>query len=206
MDDEDREFDRWYGPWAPFTPPDVQGILTGLPAPWWIVGGWAIDAFTGRSREHHDIDVGFFKADLPAVLDHLAPDYCVWSNLSGTLRPLKKVDDLLEGCRQLWVRRDGSTPWLIDLAMTPHGGETWISPRDDQIRLPLDEVVFEGSHGIRYLRPEIVLAFKARADRPQDDADLAAVLPMLEPERRASLVTMVERVDPGHRWLGRIRP
>ena len=36
-----------------------------LDAPWWIVGGWAIDAFTGRPREHHDIDVGFFRADLP---------------------------------------------------------------------------------------------------------------------------------------------
>jgi hypothetical protein len=187
------------------TPAEVSGLLAGLPAPWWIVGGWAIDAYTGRSREHEDIDVGFFKADLPTILARLGPDYCVWSNLSGTLRPLKQPGDLLEGCRQLWVRRDGSTPWIMDLAMTPHEGETWISPRDELIRLPLDEAVFEASDGIRYLRPEIVLAFKARAQRPQDDGDLAAVLPLLDPGRRAWLLTMVERVDPSHPWLERIR-
>lgn len=204
MNDDDREFYRWYGPWAPLTPPEVSDLLAGYPAAWWIVGGWAIDAFSGRSREHEDIDVGFFRADLPAILDHLGPDYCVWSNLGGTLRPLKRPEDLLEGCRQLWVRRDGSTPWLMDLAMTPHEGDTWISPRDEGIRLPLDQAVFEATDGIRYLRPEIVLAFKARAQRPHNDGDLAAVLPLLDPDRRAWLRTMVERVDPGHPWLERL--
>ena len=90
---------------------------------WWIVGGWAIDAFTGRPREHHDIDVGFFRADLGAMLDHLAPTVCVWSNASGTLRPLTNADDLLPDCRQLWVRRDGASPWILDFAMTPHDGD-----------------------------------------------------------------------------------
>jgi hypothetical protein len=45
---------------------------------------------------------------------------------------------------------------------------------------------------------------RARAQRPQDDGDLAAVLPMLEPEPRALVVMMVERVDPGHPWLERL--
>jgi hypothetical protein len=87
MDDEDVEFYRWYGPWAPLTPPAVEALFAGLEAPWWIVGGWAIEAFTGQPRVHEDIDVGFFRADLPLILERLAPDLCVWSNLSGTLRP-----------------------------------------------------------------------------------------------------------------------
>ncbi len=201
---EDREFYRWYGPWTSPTPGEVAGIMRGLQAPWWIVGGWAIDAFSGRHREHDDIDIGFFRADLPAVLDVFAPDYCVWSNLGGTLRPLKRAEDLLEGCRQLWVRRDGGTPWLIDLAMTPGDGDEWVSPLDDQLAVPLDDAVFVGTDSVRYLRPELVLAFKARNLVRHDDADLEATLPSMTAEARAVLAAAVIRIDAAHPWLERI--
>jgi hypothetical protein len=204
LNDDDVAFERWFGPWTPLTPTGVAGLLADVAAPWWVVGGWAIEAFTGRPREHHDIDVGFFRGDLAAMLEQLAPSVCVWSNASGTLRPLLHPDELLPDCRQLWVRRDGSSPWILDLAMTPHEGSTWISPLDPAIRVPLDEAVFTASDGIRYLRPEIVLAFKAHGNRPQDRADLDTVLPMLEPGSRAALRAAVERVDPAHPWLGRI--
>jgi hypothetical protein len=199
--EEDRDFYRWYGAWAPLTPPEVARLLDGLPAPWWIVGGWAVDAFTGVARAHEDIDVAFFRADLPAVLDRLSPDMCVWSNLSGTLRPLRTPDDLLDGARQLWVRRDGDSPWVMDLAMTPHEGDTWISPRDDRVRLPLTEATFMAPSGIRYLRPELVLFMKARTARSKDDADLAAILPTLDSSAGERLRAWLELVHPGHRWL-----
>jgi hypothetical protein len=203
--DEDRDFYRWYGAWGALTPPQVAERLAGLAARWWIVGGWAVDAFTGIPREHEDIDVAFFRADLPVVLARLSPDLCVWSNLSGTLRPLRRAEDLLEGARQLWVRRDGDSPWLMDLAMTPHDGDTWISPRDDRIRCPFDEATFVAADGIRYLRPELVLFMKARAAVRHDDRDLATVLPTLEPERKAWLREAISLLYPGHRWLDEIQ-
>src|SRR5207342_2336254 len=165
MDDEDREFYRWYGSWDPLTPTGVADLLAGLDAPWWIVGGWAIEAFTGRARDHEDIDVAFDRADLPAVLDHLLRTVCVWSNADGTLRPLKRPEDLLAGCRQPWVRRDGASPWLADLAVTTLDGDTWVSPRDDRVRVRFADATFIGRDGMRYLRPEIVLSFKARVQR-----------------------------------------
>lgn len=198
---EDRDFYRWYGAWAPFTPDEVARLLDGLPAPWWIVGGWAVDAFTGVARAHEDIDVAFFRADLPAILERLSPDLCVWSNLSGTLRPLRKPEDLLDGARQLWVRRDGDSPWVMDLAMTPHEAETWISPRDGRVRLALTDATFLAPSGIRYLRPELVLFMKARTARSKDDADLATILPSLDPPARERLRAWLELVHPGHRWL-----
>lgn len=203
---EDRDFYRWYGAWRPYTPGEVAIALRGLDAPWWIVGGWAVDAFTGIAREHEDVDVGFLRADLPAVLDRLAPTLCVWSNLSGTLRPLRATDELLEGARQLWVRPDGDSPWVMDLAMTPHDGETWISPRDERVRLPLGEATFDASDGIRYLCPELVLFMKARLARPKDDADLAAILPRLDDGARSRLSGWLELVHPGHRWLAEVGP
>jgi hypothetical protein len=206
VDDADRDFYRWYGAWDPLTPPQVAERLAGLAARWWIVGGWAVDAFTGDSREHEDIDVGFFRADLPIVLERLSPELCVWSNLSGTLRPLRRAEDLLEGARQLWVRRDGDSPWLMDLAMTPHDGDTWISPRDDRIRRPFDEATFVAGDGIRYLRPELVLFMKASAAGVRsNDRDLATILLTLEPEAKAWLYEAISLLYPGHRWLAEIQ-
>jgi hypothetical protein len=199
--EEDRDFYRWFGAWAPLTPPEVAHRLDGLAARWWIVGGWAVDAFSGIPRDHEDIDVAFFRADLPIVLARLSPDLCVWSNLSGTLRPLRKAEDLLEGARQLWVRRDGDSPWLMDLAMTPHDGDTWISPRDDRIRRPFDDATFVAADGIRYLRPELVLFMKARFTRASGERDFATILPMLEPERRDWLREAIALLYPDHRWL-----
>ena len=203
--DEDRDFYRWYGAWSPLTPPEVANTLDGLGARWWIVGGWAVDAFTGVSRDHEDIDVAFFRADLPAVLERLSAELCVWSNQSGTLRPLRKPGDLLEGSRQLWVRRDGDSPWLIDLAMTPHDGDTWISPRDGRVRAPFEDATFVAPDGIRYLRPELVMFMKARTARSKDDRDLAAILPRLDVAARARLAAALELAHPGHRWLETLR-
>ena len=204
MDEEDREFYHWYGPWQPLTPAGVAELMAGLDVPWWIIGGWAIDAFTGRPRDHEDIDVAFARGDLPAVLDHLLRDVCVWSNADGTLRPLKRPEDLLDGCRQLWVRRDGASPWLADLAVTAMDGDVWVSPRDDRVRVPFADATFVGTDGIRYLRPEIVLSFKARLQRPKDERDLDAVLPLLDSGARAWLRETVELLHPGHPWLERI--
>ena len=199
--EEDREFYRWYGPWDPLTPAQVADRMAGVGVPWWIVGGWAVEAFTGRGREHEDVDVAFLRADLGRVLEHLSQELCVWSNLGGTLRPLRRPDDLLDGARQLWVRRDGASPWLMDLAMTPHEGETWIAPGDARISRPLDEATFTAEDGIRYLRPELVLFMKAKLTRPKDAADLLAILPALDASARAWLRDAIDEVHPGHPWL-----
>jgi len=85
----------------------------------------------------------------------------------------------------------------MDLAITPHEGDTWISPRDDRIRRPFDEATFVAADGIRYLRPELVLFMKARATVRHDDRDLATILPTLEPEQKAWLYEAIALVHPG---------
>ena len=100
---------------------------------------------------------------------------------------------------------DGDSPWLMDLAMTPHDGDTWISPRDERIRRPFDDATFVAGDGIRYLRPELVLFMKARFARASGERDFATILPMLEPERRDWLREAIALLYPGHRWLDRLR-
>ncbi|GIH03835.1 hypothetical protein Rhe02_19020 [Rhizocola hellebori] len=201
--DEDAEFYRWYGPWATFTPPQAAELLAGIPVRWWIFGGWSIDAFTGQSRVHEDIDIAFLRSDLPAVLEHLLPTHCVWSNAGGTLRPLRTPQELLDGCRQLWIRQDGASPWLFDVGLNPHEGDTWICARHNTVRLPMSEVVYEQG-GISYQRPEITLLLKAWRNEPKDRADLHATVPLLAPDRLAWLRTTLEQIHPGHPWLANL--
>jgi hypothetical protein len=201
---DDADFYRWYGPWVTPSPAEIAALLAGLSARWWIFGGWSIEAFTGRPRAHEDIDVGVLRADLPALLEHLLPTHCVWSNAGGTLRPLRGPDELLDGCRQLWVRRDGASPWLFDVGLNPHDGDTWICARDASLRLPLSEVIYEQG-GVSYQRPEISLLLKAWRDEPKDREDLAAAMPLLAPDRVAWLEEMLERTHPGHAWLTSLR-
>ncbi|HEX2021225.1 MAG TPA: amino acid transporter, partial [Candidatus Thermoplasmatota archaeon] len=46
------------------TPPGARALLGGLPVPWWIAGGWALDLFRGAaSRPHDDLDVAILRDD-----------------------------------------------------------------------------------------------------------------------------------------------
>jgi len=47
---EGEYWERLYGRWEPFDPAAAQEFLAGFDRPWWVVGGWAIEAFTGVGR------------------------------------------------------------------------------------------------------------------------------------------------------------
>lgn len=48
---EEDEFQALYGRWAPLTPAEIGHLLAGSHRPWWIVGGWAIEAATAVLRD-----------------------------------------------------------------------------------------------------------------------------------------------------------
>ena len=57
------------------------------------------------------------------------------------------------------------------------------------------------SAGVPCLARQLVLLFKARANRPKDQHDFLGVLPLLAPRERSWLATAMQRVHPGHQWL-----
>lgn len=185
--DED-EFQALYGRWAPLTPAEVADVLAGFDRPWWVVGGWAVEAATGYRREHEDTDISLLACDVPALVAHLAGDWHVWNNVGGVLHPLggqwQSVDD---PGSQLWVRQNASSPWVLDVPLTPDREGRWSNKRNPDHVADLDEVTFIAAGGIRYLNPETVMSYKAALSRPKDTSDLAAVLTVLPPSRRAWL-------------------
>jgi hypothetical protein len=53
-----------------------------------VIGGWAIKPY--RRPWSTRTSTSFFRDDLSALIDHLAPRYCVWSNLSAFGRCAKR--------------------------------------------------------------------------------------------------------------------
>jgi hypothetical protein len=194
------EIVRLYGPWTARTPQDAAELFAGYDRPWWIAGGWAIEAFTGVPREHGDVDPSIPRSDIGPLRRHLAGRLDVWEADSGTLRPLLDGDDEVTAeCENLWLRPSGADPWEYDVILMHTTPTTWTFKRDARISRPLAEILWERD-GIRYLAPEVQLLHKARALRSQDQADFDACAPLLDVRARVWLFDALELAHPGHPW------
>ena len=118
---EEREFQRLWGPWDDLTPARATELLDGFARPWWISGGWAIEAFTGVARPHKDVDVTVFRRDVQELRRHFHGRYDLWSAGSATLRPLDDAHPLPRWSGQVWVRAHALAPWLLDVVLNPAG-------------------------------------------------------------------------------------
>src|SRR4029453_7166464 len=80
----------------------------------------------------------------------------------------------------IWARRSNevSAPWTCKFLLNEHTDQDWIFRRNEGITRSLDEVGAEGD-GVPFLRPEIVLLYKASEPSPKNEADFVAVRPHL---------------------------
>jgi hypothetical protein len=200
-DPEEAAFQRRYGPWLSWTPAQAAELLAGWDRPWWVVGGRAIDAFTGTQREHEDLDIGIMRAHVPHLQAYLGEEWHCWAVGSKNLRALVPEDaELPEWADQCWLRRHAWSPWVMDVITNPDVDGSWVFRRDPQVVLPLEAVVWE-LDGTFYQQPQIVLAFKALAHRDKDTGDLERAWPLMDETQRTWLRSTVARLHPGHSWL-----
>jgi hypothetical protein len=206
LDAEELAFQRLYGPWKPSTPAEARQVLDGYDGEWWIAGGWAIEAFTGVRREHEDVDVSLWRRDFEMLRLLLKGKYDLWANAGGRLKPLTdERPDQPADADQIWLRKHALAPWEFDLVVNPDRDGRWVFRRDPALDYALHDISWVASDGIRYLNPEIALAYKAKQSRPKDEQDLAATLPLLTDERRTWLADMIEHLHPGHAWTEAVR-
>lgn len=199
---EDDYWSRFYGTWDCLDPAGVADFFAGFDGPWWIIGGWAIEAFTGAPREHEDVDVSFLVRDVPALRALVGDRWQLWNIADGALRPLTdRWPGLQHPESQIWVRRDAGSPWIMDIPVTPDRDGLWVNKRfPDDVR-PLEEATWVADDGIRYLRPEIALQYKARQSRLKDRRDLDVTWPLLDAGQRGWLRDAVRAMDAEHPWL-----
>jgi aminoglycoside-2''-adenylyltransferase len=197
-------FQRIYGPISALTPVEAGVLFAGAPFRWWVAGGWSVELDAEPRRFHEDLEVAVPRDDVPAVRDWLH-DYHLWDTHEAALRYLPPDVSLPVDHGQLWLRRDGYSPWLLDLMLTPVTGETWFYKRDERISRSLDQVIRVGADGIPYQRPEITLLFKARRRWEKDELDFAAIVPNIDPSDRAWLRDAIALTEPArHPWLVRL--
>lgn len=104
---------------------------------------------------------------------------------------------------QVWVRPHALAPWRADVVLNPDDEGQWVFRRDREYVVDLERVTWL-QDGVRYLNPEVVLAFKAKRTRPKDEIDFDATGPLLAPTARSWLRDFLARIQPGHIWQTRL--
>ena len=130
-DAEDEAFCAVYGDWDPLTPTELRDLMAGYPEPWWVVGGWSVEAFTGVPRFHEDIDLVVYVEHVPQLREQLGGLFHLWSNAGGTFRLIDdRSPEPIEPLSQIWMREDARSPWRVDCILNGSVGGRWQSKRD----------------------------------------------------------------------------
>jgi len=184
---------------------EVASALRMLTVPWAIAGGWAIDLALGHvTRSHHDVDVAVLRADQATLRAELA----TWT-----------FDVVRDGARVPWpagVRLNASLfetyGWpadadpssAVEFLLHERAGDDWVYRRDSTVRRPLSLALRPGPDGILLLAPEIVLLYKSKAPRGDDEHDFTIALDLLDEDARTWLRSAIARNAPTHPWLVRL--
>jgi hypothetical protein len=188
--------------WQAWRPEEAARRLGGLDVPWCVAAGWAIDLFVGyERRDHEDLEIAAPAEAFPQIHSVLG-DLEFYSVGDGEVTALTEAPERFAETHQTWGLDRAAFEWRIDVFREPSADGRWMCRRDERIRLSYDELIERNGDGIPYLRPEVVLLFKAKRSRAKDEDDLRDVLPRLDASRRALLREWVAVVHPGHPWLG----
>ena len=196
-----QEFNRRYGGWNPLDPMTISAFMDGFDRPWWIVGGWSVEAFSGVPRKHEDMDVSILSSDAEAFRLFLGDQWTPWNVDDSWFRPFDHRFADVRPASQLWVRRDAQSPWILDVPLTPETGGRWTNKRHLAHTEDLDAVTWIAPDGLRYARPEVTLMFKAEQVREKDRRDAEVTLPRLDGAARRWLRHAIARMDPDHEWV-----
>ena len=195
-----------HGPWAPLSVGEMQAVMAGFPAPWWIAGGWAVDLALGRqTRQHGDIDIAVLRCHQPALFEHLR-GWDVQIAVSGTFALWREGDWLEGGERfQFWVRREPSTPWAFEILLEETEGADWLYRRNTAVRRPLAEFGAHDAGGTPHVSLPVALLYKSKGhDTPRNAADFDVAKAALDAPARAWLTSALKATQPGHPWIARL--
>jgi len=190
--------------WRPWSPRELADLLIDVSSPWCIAGGWALDLWHGRpTREHHDIEIAVPDGWLSEVRAALSA-YEMFSVRGDTLVHLSDGVEAPSHHHQRRILDSLAREWRTDIFLEPGDDCIWVYRRNEWLILPRDITVEKTSDGIPFLRPEVVLLYKAKATREKDELDFVTALPALEDKARERLRGWLARAHPGHAWIARL--
>ena len=180
--------------------PDVERttkLVQGLKCPWWFAGGWALDLFLGRqTRPHKDVEIAIARADQQHLLP--LPDLAGIEFVEHHEKKSWRGKPLELPVHELYARFYGGAE--VEVLLNEFEGADWVYRRNKNISLP--KAKFAGQ---KFLPPEIVLLFKSKKPRAEDQQDFDAVLSHLGAPEKAWLAGSIARDYPGHPWLAKLK-
>lgn len=185
----------------------IERLLSPVGAPWWLTGGWAVDALAGHvTRRHDDVDVLVLDRDLAAVAAAL-PDAQAEHTASGEPVAWDRHSPLEPGVQGLAMPAElDSGPTVLHVLVALSEGDEWVYHRGKRtIRVPLDQLTRRGAGGVPCLTPTVLLLFKSRDLRDKDTADFLELLPHLSGDERAWLRERIAPWRADHPWLAHLQ-
>ena len=79
------------------------------------------------------------------------------------------------------ARRSALSPWEVDFVIAEERDGNWVWRHDPTVTTSLADLTWMDDAGVRFARPEVVLAHKAKWRQPKDDLDFDAAWPLLDP-------------------------
>jgi hypothetical protein len=190
-----------------YTPEKVAALFHSCSEKWWIAGGWAIDLFLGQqTREHEDVDVAILRDDELAFRRHLST-WELWPGLGNDQlesNPLTLDQELPLNREVLWCRPTPTEDWAFELLLNKTIDDDWVFKRNDSVRIPISTLGEVTPDGIPYLKPEVVLLFKAKSNRDKDQIDFDNVISRLNTEALTWLRSALSTTHPNHSWLNKL--
>ena len=200
------KFDYTY--WEPFSPSEIAQLFVDFPALWCIAGGWGLDLFVGKeTRDHGDIDVVVFRDDQYRLFNIFRGFEIFVVDPPGVLRAWAPEEYLAEPLYNIWIRKERSGPWKVQVMLQDHTEQEWLFRRDHSVTGAMKDLIIKSKQGIPILNPTIQLLYKAKNARAKDQDDFLEVLPYLQMEQRRWLQEKIGQVyGLGHAWLAQLIP
>ena len=178
--------------------------MRNCPHPWWVAGGWAIDLFVGRvTRAHGDIEIGAFRDTQAALHEHLRR-FKLFQAVEHEFIAWEAGHEIVPPVFQIQATGESLPGGELQAFLDDRIDGRWICRRNPSITLPIEELT-SAAQGVRFLRPEIQLLFKAKHYAlPKNEQDFSLVAPLLSAEQRTWLKDLIAATHPAHPWIARL--
>jgi hypothetical protein len=154
---------------------EISELLKIAKKPFWLAGGYSIDAYLGKkTRAHEDLDFTIKRAD-QLVFQEVLKEWDLQAADppgSGALTHWKYKHYYDLPIHNIWCRKNMSSPWELELLFSEFENDEWVYRRNRSIRGKIENFGWKLNSNLMVLAPEIQLLYKSRSKRPKDLQDL----------------------------------